>query len=275
MARPLKIKRRPELTACLKKNGFRKNVESSDSDSWVYEHKADDNRVVIIRSFEIATDIVKYKEFPLVPTETPVEEIIAYIDAEMQKSNEAETAFHALRVAVQVRAKQLGVVGKYQRGEVDTHAYEFFANGYKAEPLFYLSYTGPSNKPVLGLNSFSECDVSTADEVIELLQGKSHEYWPSESERIVFDGKSIFTFKSPEDFVPFMFTHGLISITERIEKVVVSAPGNKNLNALLESYPETKHYTEIKLRRAITTEEFFEYIKNKTAGLEMAKGEFA
>jgi hypothetical protein len=36
------------------------------------------------------------------------------------------------------------------------------------------------------------------------------------------------------------------------------------------------HYTEIKLRRAITTEEFFEYIKKKTAGLKMAgTGEFA
>lgn len=274
MARPMKIKRRPELTACLKKNGFRKNVEGSDSDNWVYEHKNDDNRCVVIRPDEIAVDIVKYKDFPLVPTETPVAEIIAHIDAQMELANKSHADFKALLTLVQQKADGLGVKGRFTQNEVDTHSWEFFSNTYKAQPLFYLSYQGPNNKPELGYN-YKEFPVATAHDVIVILQGKDFEYWPSNDERIMFKGKSIYTFKTHEDFMPFMFTHGLTRIVEHMGKVQLSSAENPILNELLENQTDVKHYAEIVLRRAITTEEFFEYIAKKTAKLEFVESPVA
>lgn len=267
MARPMKIKRRPELTACLKKNGFRKNVECSDSDSWVYEHKDDDNRVVIIRSFEIATDIVKYKEFPLVAPETPVADVIAFIDAEMVQVNKSHNDFTALLMLVKRKADGLGVKGRFVRNEVDTHSWEFFANCYKAQPLFFLSYQGPNAKVELGYN-YNEYPVETAHDVLVILQGKGFEYWPSKSERVVFKGKSITTFKSHEDFMPFMFTHGLMRIVEHMGVIQMTSAANPMLNELLKGQTDVKHFVEIVLRRPITTEEFFEYINKKVVEKE-------
>lgn len=267
MARPMKIKRRPELTACLKKNGFRKNVEGSDSDNWFYEHKADENRVVVIRPDEIATDIVKYKDFPLVPTETPVAEIIAYIDSEMELVNKSFNDFKALVETVRLHAKGLGVNGRFIPNEVDTHSWEFFADCYKAQPLFFLSYQGPNGKAELGYNC-NEYPVETDYEVLSILQGKGFEYWPCGGERVMFKGKSIFTFKTYEDFMPFMFTHGLVRIIERMGVAQLSSVSDPTLNELLEGQTDVKHYVEIQLRRAITTDEFFNYIKSKVAEKE-------
>lgn len=270
MARPLKIKRRPELTACLKKNGFRKNIEGSDSDSWVYEHKQDDNRVVVIRSFEISVDIVKYKDFPMVEPETPVAEVIAYIDAQMELVNKSHTDFKALVETVRQHANGLGVKGRFVQNEVDTHSWEFFADCYKAQPLFFLSYQGTQEKAELGYN-YSEYPVETAYEALSILQGKGFEYWPSADERIMFKGKSIYTFKTHEDFVPFMFTHGLMRIVEHMGKVQLSSAENPILNELLEGQSDVKHFVEIQLRRAVTTEEFFAYIRAKIAEKETAE----
>ncbi len=270
MARPLKIKRRPELTACLKKNGFRKNVEESESDNWVYEHKHDENRVVVIRPFEICVDIVKYKDFPLVPTETPVAEIIEYIDAEMVQVNKSRNDFKALLTLVQQKADGLGVKGRFIANEVDTHSWEFFANCYKAQPLFFLSYQGPNEKVELGYN-YNEYPVETAHDVLVILQGKGFEYWPSKSERVVFNGKSITTFKTYEDFMPFMFTHGLMRIVEHMGVVQMTSATNPMLNELLEGQTDVKHFVEIVLRRPITTEEYFDYIRAKVVEKEAAE----
>lgn len=270
MARPLKIKRRPELTACLKKNGFRKNVEGSDSDNWVYEHKADENRVVVICAFEIATDIVKYKDFPMVEPETPIADVIAYIDSEMELVNKSFNGFKALLETVRQHAKGLGVKGRFVPNEVDTHSWEFFADCYKAQPLFFLSDPGPNAKVELGYN-YNEYPVETAYEVLSILQGKGFEYWPCGDERVMFKGKSIFTFKTYEDFMPFMFTHGLVRIIERMGMAQLSSVSDPTLNELLEGQTDVKHYVEIQLRRAINTDEFFSYIKSKVAEKETAE----
>lgn len=270
MARPLKIKRRPELTACLKKNGFRKNVEGSGSDSWVYEHKLDENRVVVIRSFEVSIDIVKYKDFPLIEPETPLAEIIAHIDSEMALANKSHDDFKALLTLVQQKADGLGVKGRFVPNEVDTHSWEFFANCYKAQPLFFLSYQGPNAKVELGYN-YNEYPVETAHDVLVILQGKGFEYWPSKCERVVFNGKSITTFKTYEDFMPFMFTHGLMRIVEHMGVVEMTSAANPMLNTLLEGQTDVKHFVEIVLRRPITTEEYFDYIRAKVAEKEAAE----
>lgn len=263
MARPMKIKRRPELTACLKKNGFRKNVECSDSlDSWVYEHKDDDNRVVVIRPFEICTDIVKYKEFSMVEPETPIADVIAYIESEMALVNKSRDDFKALLTLVQQKADGLGVKGRFVANGVDTHSWEFFANCYKAQPLFFISYQGPNEKLELGYN-YNEYPVETAHDVLVILQGKGFEYWPSKSERVVFNGKSITTFKTYEDFMPFMFTHGLMRIVEHMGVVEMTSAANPMLHELLKGQTDVKHFVEIVLRRPITTEEFFEYVNKK------------
>lgn len=270
MARPLTIKRRPELTACLKKNGFRKNVEQSDSDSWLYEHKLDENRCVVIRPFEVSVDIVKYKDFSLIAPETPVAEIIAHIDAEMVLANKSHDDFKALLTLVQQKADGLGVKGRFIANEVDTHSWEFFANCYKAQPLFFLSYQGPNAKVELGYN-YNEYPVETAHDVLVILQGKGFEYWPSKCERIVFNGKSITTFKTHEDFMPFMFTHGLMRIVEHMGVVEMTSAANPMLNELLEGQTDVKHFVEIVLRRPITTEEYFDYIRAKVAEKEAAE----
>jgi hypothetical protein len=270
MARPMKIKRRPELTACLKKNGFRKNVDGSNSDQWVYEHKADDNRVVVIRSFEIAVDIVDYKDFSMVEPETPIDQVIAHIDAQMMVANKSIVDFKALLETVRQHANGLGVKGRFVQNEVDSHSWEFFADCYKAQPLFYLSYQGPESKTELGYN-YNEYPVETAYEVLSILQGKNFDYWPSKEERVMFKGKSIYTFKTHDDFTPFMFTHGLMRIVEHMGRVQLSSAENPILNELLEDQTDVKHFVEIQLRRAITADEYFDYIKAKIAEKEAAE----
>lgn len=275
MAKKLKPIRRPALTACLKKNKFVR-AEWSDDDDMLYEVKNDDNACVRIAADEITVDIVTYKNFSMVPHETPAEEIVAYIEHEMALRAASVVAYDGLRADVLALASQLGVLGFWKRDEVDTHVCNFYTNAYKAEPLFYLAYAGAANKTSLNIQ-FEDYDVETADEVIKILQGsRPHQFWPSNDERIVFKGKSIITFKSHEDFVPFMFTHGVTSVIDRVANVQRFSTENADLNELVKDYPEPMHYTEIKLRRAITTEEFFEYIKKKTAELKMAgTGEFA
>lgn len=273
MPKVLKPIRRPALTACLKKNKFVR-ADWADSDDLVYELKNDDNCVISIEADQISVDIVKSKVFSMVPTETPVGEIVDYIESEMLKRGEKRAVFDNLRAEVLHRAKQLGVNGFWKADDVDQHAFNFYSNAYRAEPLFYLSYAGPTSKTVMALN-YDDHEVETADEVIAILQGSKAVYWPATDERIVFNGKSIYTFKSFEDFVPFMFTHGVTSIIERVDTVQLTSK-NSALNMLVVDHPEPKHFLEIKLRRAITTEEFFDYIKKKTAELNVAgTGDFA
>jgi hypothetical protein len=273
MPKVLKPIRRPALTACLKKHKFDK-ADWVEPGEFGYELRGDVNTFIRIEADEITVDIVTYKKFSMVPTETPVEEIVAYIDSEMAKRSESRALFDNLRAQVLHNAKQLGVNGFWKIDDVDQHAFNFYTNAYRAEPLFYLSYTGPTNKTVMALN-FTDHEVETADEVIAILQGDRAEYWPAFDERIVFNGKSIFTFKTFEDFVPFMFTHGVTSIIERVDTVQLSSK-NPALHSLVVDHPEPKHYLEIRLRRAITAEEFFDYIKKKTADLKLSgQGEFA
>lgn len=274
MAKKLKPIRRPALTACLKKNKFVR-AEWSDDDDMLYELKTDDNACVRIAADEITVDIVTYKNFSMVPQETPAEEIVAYIESEMALRASSVVAYDTLRADVLHRAKQMGVIGFWKRDDVDTHVCKFYTNAYKAEPLFDLAYAGARNKTVMNIQ-FEDYDVETADEVFEILLGSKTQYWPGTDERIVFKGKSIITFKSHEDFVPFMFTHGVTSVIDRVANVQRFSTENADLNELVKDYPEPMHYTEIKLRRAITTEEFFEYIKKKTADLKMSgQGDFA
>lgn len=270
MAKKLKPIRRPALTACLKKHKFDK-ADWVEPGEFGYELRGDVNTFIRIEADEITVDIVTYKKFSMVPTETPAEEIVAYIESEMALRAQSVINYDALRAAVLHRAKQLGVNGFWKRDEVDTHVCNFYTYAYKAEPLFYLAYAGAANKTVMNIQ-FDDYDVETADEVIDILQGSKTQFWPSKEERVVFRGKSIITFKSHEDFVPFMFTHGVTSIIDRVANVQMTAPDNPALNDLVKDWPEAKHYTEIKLRRAITTEEFFDYIQKKVAKLE---GDFA